>query len=121
VLDAQRAGPVGQRARRALIAARRPADAEIDPTREQRLQHPELLRDLQRTVVIQHDAAGADANARRAGGDVPDEDLGTGAGEPRRRMMLGEPVAVVAEPVTDLGELERLADGVGGRAAATDR
>jgi hypothetical protein len=34
--------------------------------------------------------------------------------------MLGQPVAVIAEPVGRLGEVERLPDGVGGRSAVAD-
>ena len=53
----------GQRPRGALIAARRAADPEVDPAREQGLEHAELLRHLQRAVVAQHHAAGSDPDA----------------------------------------------------------
>src|SRR5439155_4410678 len=49
-----------------LIAAGRAAEPEIDPAGKERREHAELLRDLQRTVVAQHDAARADADSRRA-------------------------------------------------------
>ena len=48
------------------IAARRPAETEIDPAGKQRFQGAELLGDDERRVVRQHDAARADADRRGA-------------------------------------------------------
>ena len=52
-----------KRERRGVIGAGRAAQPEIDAAGKQRCQRAELLRHLQRRVVRQHDAAGADANA----------------------------------------------------------
>ena len=43
-----------------LVGARRAAEAEVDPAREQRLERLEALGDDERGVVRQHHAAGAD-------------------------------------------------------------
>src|SRR5207245_11605363 len=99
---------LAERARRQLVAPGRAADAEIDPPGEERLEHAEALGDLQRAVVLEHDAAGADSDPRGTRRDLPDQHLRARARQPGRRVMLGEPVAMVAEPVAQLGELERL-------------
>ena len=57
-----------------LIGARRPAEAEIDAARIERFERPELLGDLQRRVIGQHDAAGADPDRRGAGADIGQSD-----------------------------------------------
>src|SRR5262249_22348718 len=110
---------VAQRARRQLIASGRPADAEIDAPGKERLEHAEALGYLERAVVLEHHAAGAHAEPRRARGNLADQHLGARAREAGRGVMLAEPVAVVAEAVAELGELERLVDGVGHDAAAS--
>ena len=107
-----------ERARRDLITAGRAADPEIDPSGEERFQNAEILGDLQRAVVLQHHAARADADATRARRHLTDENFRTGAGETGRRVMLGQPVPVIAESVAGLSELERLLKGVGRRPAA---
>jgi len=85
-----------QRARRRLIRARSAADAEVDASRIQRCERAELLGDLQRRIVRQHDAAGADADRRRAAGDVADQHRRRRARDAGHVVMLGEPVARVA-------------------------
>ena len=85
-----------QRQRRDLIAPRRAAESEIDPPRKERLQRAELLGDHQRRVVGQHDAAGADADRRRAAGHVADDHRRRRAGDGRHVVVLGQPVALVA-------------------------
>src|SRR5436305_1178157 len=80
------------------------------------LQGAELLGDHQRRVVGQHDPARADADALGGVGDVPDQHGRRRAGDPRHVVVLGEPVAVVAQPFRGAGEVQgvaqRLADGV---------
>src|SRR4051812_14298589 len=58
------------RPHRHLVRPRRAAETEFDAARMQRRQRPELLGNQQRRVVRQHDAAGADADAVGAGGDM---------------------------------------------------
>ena len=62
----------------------------------ERLQRAELLGDHQRRVVGQHDAAGADADGRGAGGHVADDHRGRGAGDAGHVVVLGQPEAAVA-------------------------
>jgi hypothetical protein len=62
-----------QGARGRLVGAGRTAQAEVDAVRIQRGQRAELLGHLQRRMVGQHDAAGTDADAPGAAGDVADQ------------------------------------------------
>jgi hypothetical protein len=121
MLERHRARPVAQGARGALIAAWRSPDAEIDAAGEEGFQHAEALRDLEGAVVREHHPAGAHADAGGTRGDLAHQHLGRGAREPAAAVMLGEPVAGIAEPVGVLGEDQRLLDGLGGGAAAADR
>ena len=58
---------------------------------------------------------------RVRGRDRGDEDLRGRVGEPGRGVVLGEPVAVVAEPVGGLREVEGLPDRLGRGLAFPDR
>ncbi len=104
---------LAQGPRCALVAPRRAADPEVDAAGEERLQHAEVLGDLEGAVVAEHHAARAHAEVRGAHRHLADEDLRAGAGQGRAGVVLGQPVAVVAEPVDDLGQLQGLVDGVG--------
>jgi hypothetical protein len=57
MLDAERARAMRQGGRGQLVAAWRTADAEIDAAGIERLQHAELLGDLERAVMAQHHPA----------------------------------------------------------------
>ncbi len=85
-----------QRHRRRRIGAGGAAQPQVDAAGKQRRQRRELLGHLQRRVVGQHDAAGADADARGAAGDVADQHRGGGAGDARHVVVLGQPEPVVA-------------------------
>ena len=99
-----------QRAHRWTIGARRATESQIDPSREQRLESPELLGDHERRMVREHDAAGADPDARGAGCDMCDHHGGRRTGDPDHVVVLGEPVAVIAEPLGVPGQIERVAE-----------
>jgi hypothetical protein len=114
-LTARRQGAGGE-----LVAAGRSADAEIDPARMEGLEHPERFRRLQCAVVLQHHPARADSDARRGRRHLRDEDLGARSRQRRRGMMLGQPVAVIPEPVGRPGQVEGLADSNGGRVTAAN-
>ena len=86
----------------------RPRPRSMRPGK-QRLQHLEALRHHQRRVVRQHHAARADAHVRRDRRDLPDHDVGRGAGDVREIVVLGDPVALVAEPVGETRQIERVA------------
>ena len=101
------------------VAARRAAKAEVDAARCDGLEHAELLGDLEAGVMRQHHAGAADADAAGGRGDGGDQDLGRGASLAGGGMVLGEPVALVAEGLAVLGEGDALADRVI-RAAAGD-
>ena len=103
------------------VASRRAPDAQVDPAREQRLQHAELLGNFQRRVVGQHDTATPDPNGVGGRGDAPDQDLGARAGERPGIVVLRHPVARVAQPFDDLGQPHRLLQSISGRPSLSDR
>src|SRR5215204_4869003 len=94
-----------------LVGAGRAPEAEVDPAREQRLERLEALGDDERRVVRQHHAAGADADALRRRRDLADHDLGRRVRDRWQVVVLGEPVAGVAERVGVAGEIEAVAQG----------
>src|SRR2546428_353876 len=57
---------------------------------------------------------------RGVGGDAGDENLGTGIGERRDSVVLGQPVTVVAELLGEPGEGNRFCDRFGGAVSADD-
>jgi hypothetical protein len=89
---------------RAHIAAWRAADAEVDAVRKQRFEHHELLGHLERAVVRQHHAAGAEANPLGDAAKARQHHLGAGVRHAAQPVMLGAPVARVAEIVGELRE-----------------
>ena len=112
---------MSERPGRDIVAARGAADAEIDAAGIERIEHAELLGDFERAVMRQHHAAAADPHPLGDAAEPRDEDFRRGPGEAFRGMMLGDPIAVIAEPVAKLRQLDRLGDRLGGRAAAADR
>ena len=75
----------------------------------------------QRRVVRQHDAAGADANRRRAAGDVRDHDRRRRARDARHVVMLGQPEPVIAPALGVAREVEGVAERLRGAPAFDDR
>ena len=96
-----------------LIGAGRAAEREVDAPGVQAGQHRERLGDLERAVMGQHHAAAAHPQALGGGGDGPDQHLGAGAGQHRAAVVLGHPVAVIAERVGQPGQVERVVQRVG--------
>ena len=103
-----------------LIAAGRAPDPQVDAPRIKRLQHAELLRHLERAVVGQQHAAGADPDPGGLGGDAREQDLRAGIGKRGDRVMLGEPVAVEAQLLGRPREPDRLVDGLRRGVSADD-
>ena len=103
MVDAERPRSVDQRARGAPVAARRAAHAEVDPAGKLRRNRAEVLGHLEAAVVRQHDPARADPDALRPRRHLRDQDFRRGAGERAGVVVLGEPVARVAEPVAVFG------------------
>jgi hypothetical protein len=111
-----------QREGRHRIGAGRAPDGEVDAIGEEAGEDAEALGHLQRAVVGEHHAAAAHADARRGHRDRADQDLGARPGEHRAAVVLGEPVAVVAEVVGEAREVEGVAERVGaGRALRNGR
>jgi hypothetical protein len=99
-----------ERLRGPHVAARRAADAEVDACRRQRFQDAELLGDLERRIVRQHDAGAADADAPGARRDRGHQDLGRAAHDGGQAVVFAEPEAVVAERFAVFGQAERVAN-----------
>jgi hypothetical protein len=120
VLRAEAGRRPAQRRRRHLVGPGRPADAEVDPARVERLEERELLGDDERRVVRQHDAAGADADPRGPRRDVGDEHRRARARDRGHPVVLGEPEARHAEALGGDGEIACGAEGVAARLALAD-
>ena len=112
--------PAAQRVRRGAVGAGRAAEAEVDAAGKQRLQHLEALGDHQRRMVGQHHAAGADADVFRHRGDLPDHQIGRGARDRCQVVMLGEPVADIAEPIDMARQIDAVAQRRGWLGAGGD-
>lgn len=110
-----------QRARRDWIRARRTTEPEIDATREKRFECAELLGDEQWRVIRQHDAASANANGRRATGNMCNHDRCGSTGNTRDTVMLGDPDAMVAEPFGVARQIERIMKRLRRRPSLHDR
>ena len=109
-----------QRVGRRVICSWRATQSEINATGKQRRQRAELLRHLERRVIGQHDAAGANANGLRAGTDMANQHRGRGARNAGHVVMLGQPEAVIAPRFRMLREIEHVAERLRCRAALDD-
>lgn len=87
---------MAQRHRHASIRTGRAAQRQIDTAGEQRIQRAELLGDLQRGVVGQHDPARSDADAFRRPADMGQHHRCRRAAHALHAVMLGHPIAVVS-------------------------
>ena len=112
--------PAAQRMRGGAIGAGRAAEPEIDPAGKQRLQHLEALGHHQRRMVRQHHAAGADPDVLRHRGDLPDHQVGRGARHRREVVMLGQPVADIAQRIGMARQIDAVAQRRGGLGAGGD-
>ena len=112
--------PAAQRVGRGAVGARRAAEAEIDAAGKQRLQHLEALGHHQRRMVGQHHAAGADPDVLRHRRDLPDHHVGRGARDRGEVVMLGEPVADIAEPIDMARQVDAVAQRRGRLGAGGD-
>src|SRR3954467_3100259 len=72
----------------ARIGAGRTTDAEINARREERVEDAKELGHFERTMIGEHDSPRSYANRARGGGDLADHDLGGGARQTCRIMML---------------------------------
>ncbi len=110
-----------ERERRQRVGAGGASQSQVDPAREQPGQHREGLGHLERAVVGEHDSAAADPDAAGGRRDRPDQRLGAGAGQHRATVVLGHPVAVIAERVGQPGQVDRAPQRVGAGQAFGDR
>ena len=90
------------------------AHPEIDAPRRQRRQQVKVFGHLVGTVVLQHHAAGADANARRLAEQVADQHFRRRAGELRRVVVLRQPETPIAPAFRLLRQMQRARQRLGG-------
>jgi len=100
---------VGDHARGATVAAGRPAHTQVDAAGKHRLEHHELLEHLERAVVGQHHAAGTQPHPSRHAAQAREHHLGAGVAHPVQPVVLGAPVARVAELVGQRRAVEAVA------------
>jgi hypothetical protein len=98
---------------RELVRAGCTPEAEVDAAGVEAAEHAEALGHPEGAVVGKHHAAAAHPDALRDGADGGDQDLGRVADEHRRAVVLGHPVAVVAELLGVTGEVDRVVQGHG--------
>ena len=87
----------------------------------QRVDQAELLDRGQRGAVAELDRAGAEPDRGGGGGGQREHHRGGGAGDAGVEVVLGEPVAGVAEALGLLGEVDAVAQRLGGGGAGGDR
>ena len=93
-----------QRAHHRHVAPRRAPEAKVDAAGIERRERAELLGHGQRRVVGQHDAARADAHRLGEARHMADQHRGRGGGDALHVVMLGQPVAVIAERLGVFGQ-----------------
>ena len=98
-----------QRVRREPVRARRPSQPEIDAPRRQRVENAELLGDLERRVMRQHDPGAADADALGLHRQRRDQDFRRGAEDARMVVVFGHPETVIAQRLAMRGERDGIA------------
>jgi len=113
-VDAPSLGPGLQGPCRTLVGTRRPAQPQIDPARREQFQHPELLGHFQGAVMGQHHPAGPHPNGRGFGCNLGDQNLWAGPGKRLAVVVLGQPVARVAQSLAGLGKLNGFRNRFGG-------
>ena len=104
-----------QRMRLQRTAARRAPNAQVHTSRIERMQRAKDLRHLVRAVMRQHDAAGADPDPRRLRPDARQQHLRRGTRQQIHGVMLRHPVAVVAQPLHMLCQLDGIRQRLRGR------
>jgi len=109
------------RVRGARAAAWGAADAEVDAAGIERFQHAKGLGDPEGAVVGEQHAPRADADALRLRAQARQQHLGAGIGERADGVVLGEPVAVIAQLVHAPRQLQRLLHRAPRAEAADDR
>ena len=72
-------------------------------------------------MVGEHHSPRTDPDPLRCGGDLSDHQLRRGACDHRTAMVLGKPVAVIAQSLGVLGQLDRIAQSLRFGRAGSDR
>jgi hypothetical protein len=85
-----------------------------------RLQHHELLGDLEARIIGQHDSARTDADGLRLRTEPRQQDFRARIRQSEQSMMLGQPIAMIAQAVGQLRQLYGGCDGLRRRCRADD-
>ena len=95
-----------------MVTAGSTPNAELNAVGVERIQHAELLGNLERGIMLQHHATAANLYGRRFTRDLPYQDLGGVASERDRVVVLSNPVPYVSEPLGGLSQLYSLTQGL---------
>src|SRR5829696_8979403 len=95
--------------------SQRATEAEVEPSREGGVEQAELLDDGQGRPVAELHTTGADPDACGDGSSEGDQDRRIGRRHAGVEVVLGEPVAVVAEPLRLLRKVDRAPERLGRR------
>ena len=102
-------------------AARRPAEPEVKAAGVQGVDQAELLDRRQGGAVAELHGAGSDPDRPGRRGGQGQDDRGRGPGHAGVEVVLGVPVPRVAESLGVLGQVDAIAEGLGGGRARGDR
>ena len=103
-----------------VIGSWRSTESQVNATRVQGLQGGELLGHHERRVIGEHDAARAHPHRRSGGGQMLNENSGSGTRDGRDRVMLRDPKPVIPETLRFNGEHRRLPESLRRRRTAGD-
>ena len=120
-LDVARGAALAQQLRDHRVRPGRPAQTEVDAPGSERLERRELLRDHERRVVRQHDAARSEADPRGAGSSGRGQYRRRRRGDRRHVVVLGEPVPPVPQPVGGVDDGEGCRDRLRARLTGAHR
>ena len=95
-----------------LVRTRRAAKAQINTVRIERRQGAELFGDDQRGMVGQHNAPCPNPNGLGGRCDRPDHHRGRCTGDAGHVVVLGQPVAGVAQSIGMGGQIDRVPQGL---------
>ena len=96
------------------------ADSKVDPPGIQCFQGSELLGNDQRGVIGKHDAARTHAQGGGSSGNMANQDGGSGAGDARHVVMLGQPKPGKSPRLSVLREVETIAKSFRNGAVGAD-
>ena len=103
-----------------MIGSWRSTEPQVDASGVKGLQGGELLGYDEGSVIGEHDAARAHSHRGRGGGQMLDEDSGSGTRDGGDGVVFGDPEPVIPQALSFDGEHRRLPESLRGRRTARD-